>query len=1069
LFASTLRHRLPHLQDGITAIGTNMSPSTLHTEVSTIDRDSLKVLVLSSQMALGAFVHGIVRIQDFSAMIFADARGANQNHPFCVIMNHFYTPARFTGLLLPRIIGFAELKPIQQIELDMFSRRDWIKTLHHYTHTFNCIPMALDPTCPSIYLESFDRDQGRLFDCLSIYESIKDSTTDLAVTTDNTPLLIDSLSVPKNACASLVVLKYDTVCDEIPQLMALLQSLKASGVKRLVHIHRNATPQFTAKLSLFSCLHSLNSAASTSERLDHMLAQEICNEATNLFSQSDHLLSCSKGFPTLRNSNTGSLLIESTAIPILVRCCALLGREFRQSVAGETVQFKTIRVFAVNEKGVRQTTHPNHLSLLKLPLFFYDRIKDSIPSQLKPSVEVDKFHLQGPLCSSRHHAQCSAAYQAALLLADAGILDDHLLLASEFRESDKVAMQETDESLESTGIEEEDAEGSSQPDVSFDELIPRALIKSDGTRVLHVYAMEYELCMYRTEEDLFCADPDPVLLTPYSRLLLSSTPSMDFFSTSKSNRAWAVLLPSELPEGFVPVEIPIGTDHYLRVELRRIDEISLESSQYSRLLDAQQSLFGMFNMKPITVKTEDDLLSKSVRVETPIVPEDKMPFYLISPLCDENGSAEDLNSIEAIPRVWDLFVAFVEAFERGPLEGSFYHLTRRESGSDNEQRHWRIDWKIVDACIEPQQCLNDYLVALDEFLGTKPGDLGVLLEEGGVVVNFRRFALERLSFFTPHTKIFYRPNRPLPDRVYPTSPFTSPAFPAVTTHAEYLAARYSLHVRDLESEMLAVRRVENWSDLAVWISEDGASKKRRRKTNKTGKMTPVTDSSGTCIASDTTIESSANSTSSFIAPEFAKIFPCEYSFFRVAMLLPRVSFEIERQLRIAEFFDVVGGGVELSHARKVEALTASTAALSYSYEQLEVLGDSFLKYYSTLDTLLVGTGWSEGRLSSHRQRILCNANLRTAAERLNITTYASFTPFFSKLWCPPPLQITSNAALNESVNRVLFDPQHRWRALAGVQGKRIQKQAVYLLDPHGSLSIDSSYKTKEQLKNSTGK
>ena len=191
------------------------------------------------------------------------------------------------------------------------------------------------------------------------------------------------------------------------------------------------------------------------------------------------------------------------------------------------------------------------------------------------------------------------------------------------------------------------------------------------------------------------------------------------------------------------------------------------------------------------------------------------------------------------------------------------------------------------------------------------------------------------------------------------------------------------------------------------------------------------------------------------------------------MLLPRVTFEIERQLRISQFFSdrLPASLPKPSHCRQIEALTASTAALSYSYEQLEVLGDSFLKYYSTIDTLLVGAGWSEGRLSSHRQRILCNANLRRAAEELQLITYASFTPFFSKLWTPPPLiphLPSSNNSLTSTLNQVLFAPEERWKLLAEVEGKQNQKQVVYQIDPAGRLTIFENYKTKEQAKNSTG-
>jgi len=435
--------------------------------------------------------------------------------------------------------------------------------------------------------------------------------------------------------------------------------------------------------------------------------------------------------------------------------------------------------------------------------------------------------------------------------------------------------------------------------------------------------------------------------------------------------------------------------------------------------------------------------------------------------------------LESIPEVYQLFKNFVDCFKRSPLDGVNYFVN-----TARVPRDWKIDWKLIESGGRDGLKLSEYIAALEEI----SEDLcAVQLEEGGVMIDFKRFALERLAFFTPHTRIFYRLNhRTLPDPIHPSSPFTSPSYPTVTTHAQYVAARYNLSVSpgEMDKEMLAVKRIENWSDLAVWISDDGASKKRRKRSSSSGSGGSGSGSNNSSNSSNSNNASNSNSssnpgssstyTASLIIPELTRVFPASYSTFRVSMLIPRVTFEIERQLRISQFFSdrLPASLAKPAHCRQVEALTASTAALSYSYEQLEVLGDAFLKYYSTLDTLLVGAGWSEGRLSSHRQRILCNANLRGAAEELQVTTYASFTPFFSKLWSPPPLIPYLPAptnSLDSALNRVLFAPEERWRLLTEVEGKQSQKQVVYQIDPAGKLSVFDNYKTKEQAKNSTGK
>ena len=1043
LLAASLRAQFPQISEPeILAIGTNLSIIDLSSELRS-KAAAAKFFILSAQTALAAFIHGILQIQNFSLLCFADARGANQNHPFCILMNHFYTPLLRRSSDIPdiRVIGFTE-EP-KNIEQDMFTKRDWLKTLKHYTHTFHCVPMSNDSrSVIDNYLEDFTNlTTSPLFDPLSIYETTRNHVNlNYPVIKELSIKSIDSLS----SCT--FVLEHETKVSEIPQLIEFLNELKVRipQIKKLIHVQPNSA--FSAHLSLQVALLNLSSASQApSNQLNPDISNTLCRDATSLFSQSEHLLNFADQVQEriIRNPRTGSLLIERTAIPVLVRACTLLARQFRQSSANETVKFKTIRVFPVDEQQKLLSSHSKHLSHLALPKFMYESIKDAI----KAHSTFEGFHLQGPLVMSRHEAQCCVAFDAVKLLLAAGILDDNLLLSQEYRntDSDDVINDNVDEI-----IDEDNPQNSSESSLSFNELIPEALLLKPDNSKLYVYAIEYELKMQGTSDDPLALDPDPVLLTPYSRLLLQACPSVDFFSVSRSNRTWAVILPTQLPDTFVPIEIPIGADHLLKTELRLIGELTRGTLEFEKILKAQQELFGMFNMKPITVPEIGGIESEEID-SVSAVPDDKMPFYLIAPLIKDKLS--EMTDLESIPKLYELFKVFVDRFKSSPLDGVNYFV----SGGCEEAREWNFDWNLIES--QSALKLSDYIAALEEI---SDPEVSVHLEEGGVAIDFKRFALERLAFFTPHTKIFYRlNNKTLPEPIYPSSPFTSQSYPGVSTHAQYVAARYNLHVSpgEMDKEMLAVRRIENWNDLAIWISDDGATKKRRKK------------SSSTSTASSST---SSQPTGSLLIPELARVFPVSYSTFRLSMLIPRVTFEIERQLRIAQFFSdrLPATLPKPAHCRQVEALTASTSALSYSYEQLEVLGDSFLKYYSTLDTILVGSGWSEGRLSSHRQRILCNANLRKAAEELQLTTYASFTPFFSKLWTPPPL--TSHLpkpsnSLDSALNAVLFAPEERWKLLAEVEGKQNQKQLMYQIDPDGRLSVFENYKTKEQAKNSTGK
>ena len=418
-------------ENEIFAIGTNLSISDLFKELASTS-SKVRIFVLSAQMALAALVHGILQIQNFSALCFADARGANQNHPFCIIMNHFYTPHSQHSRI--RVVGFTE-EP-KNVEFDMFTKRDWIKTLKHYTHTFKCVPMSLDH-------EDF---------------------------------------------------------------------------------------QFSAQLSLQVALRNLSSASQApSNQLDPKISNTLCKDATALFSQSEHLLGLTDDAQEriIRNPTTGSLLIDSTAIPILVRACTLLSRQYRQSSANETIQFKTLRVFPVDSTGQQKlSSNPKHLSLLSLPKFMYEKIKGIIPQP----ASLEGFHIQGLLVMSRHQAQCCAAFEAVRLLVAAGMLDDNLLLSSEYRKLDDDDDDIIDDNIDEI-VDEEAPSDLLDSSLSFNELIPDSLIVKN--QQLFVYAIEYELNMQGSSDDPLALDPDPIILCPYSRLLLQSCPSVDFFSVSR--------------------------------------------------------------------------------------------------------------------------------------------------------------------------------------------------------------------------------------------------------------------------------------------------------------------------------------------------------------------------------------------------------------------------------------------------------------------------------------------------------------------------------------------------------
>ena len=86
----------------------------------------------------------------------------------------------------------------------------------------------------------------------------------------------------------------------------------------------------------------------------------------------------------------------------------------------------------------------------------------------------------------------------------------------------------------------------------------------------------------------------------------------------------------------------------------------------------------------------------------------------------------------------------------------------------------------------------------------------------------------------------------------------------------------------------------------------------------------------------------------------------------------------------------------------LQALTTRSAGDSIDLERLETLGDSFLKFSTTVFLYHDRSTDHEGVLSKSRARRVCNKNLYTLANRKNITTAilsSTFNP--RQMWIPP--------------------------------------------------------------------
>lgn len=1018
--------------------GLGRSPATIVTLqadfVALVARPA-RIIVLSAPLAILGLFHGFLSLTTLDSIIFADARGANQAHPFCLMMNHFYTPLRLSS----QIIGFSTLPRRDGVEADVFSRREWIRQLKHWNRTFQSVLVAVDGIAEVVddFLDSNDAI-STCFNPLNLLETFigPDSLSiDKAVILSNEGQLDAALA----STTSQIVLK-NILCNTIEDAVALLNWLyKAQqlGVQRVIHCHQNA--KFVGQLSMIALQRRMNRLEG--EETGHL--QELIRQTEALLGQQIHYqfsLDISGSFdgsssfippppetklPVTMSSlsfhplpylrlESGALACPASAIGFLVRACTLLPLD-SSTGQRQTVRLRTHRVFPVTETGKKITTSSGHISQLFLP------------PALTSLVGTDC--LQGTLQITRLAAQASVALKATLLLQRMNVLDANFMLCQPYRgeaevDCEDVVDVETDpENDDEYEEDEDDSSNDLSIQLSFNEIIPQACTLEAAKEVLFIYALEYSLL-----GDL------PFTMTPDSRILhCLSAPEVHMFNCRDSSKTWAILLPTALPEDFLPVQVPLGSQHIIQVQLKLIGQMNMKSPEYAQLLRAQPLLFNLFNMRPLTAPplSEKDF---SVQKEALNVPDDMLSYYLIAPLIDELDATGNRNLSDLHAK----FLKFISDFQAAPFEGAQVAIPDADEVC---KKNWSLDWNLItrleehDSDVKIDNLLQ-FLLEIEAFAKEALCPT-VQLEEGAPPVTFTDFCLQNLILHTPYTHTLYRSKQIATD-INPTSPS-----PMSVSFAEYAQNRYGLLTQNLEQPLLQVHRPENWSDLAVWGSTDGAHKDRKKSSRKKRAAQP-------------------GEHRSLLIPEHVNILPIGYAQVRTAMLIPRVAGEVERQLRISQFFSLprLSGLPRPSHARAVEAMTATSVALSYSYERLEVLGDGLLKHLSTLQSMHGHGGWSEGRLSSHRQTILSNANLRAVGERIGVFYYASFTPFLVRLWTAAPAlkrllltQSDSSYLSRLAVVRIktIFDEEDRWLALAALEGKHSQKIGPLFLTQSGTL------------------
>ncbi|KAK0212596.1 hypothetical protein DFS33DRAFT_1248292 [Desarmillaria ectypa] len=153
----------------------------------------------------------------------------------------------------------------------------------------------------------------------------------------------------------------------------------------------------------------------------------------------------------------------------------------------------------------------------------------------------------------------------------------------------------------------------------------------------------------------------------------------------------------------------------------------------------------------------------------------------------------------------------------------------------------------------------------------------------------------------------------------------------------------------------------------------------------------------------------------YMIPELYAKCTFPLSVIRTGFLLPSIMENINHILLVKEL-NVNFFGLSVAEDLLRMAITAPSVGLAYDYERLELLGDSFLKYVSSLYVFVTEPDRSEGNLHASRRELISNNSLLRQAVRIGLPPFIQTKPFSIKTWCPP--NFTRESSSNTATGQV---------------------------------------------------
>ncbi|CAN0863618.1 Endoribonuclease Dicer homolog 3a [Linum grandiflorum] len=202
-----------------------------------------------------------------------------------------------------------------------------------------------------------------------------------------------------------------------------------------------------------------------------------------------------------------------------------------------------------------------------------------------------------------------------------------------------------------------------------------------------------------------------------------------------------------------------------------------------------------------------------------------------------------------------------------------------------------------------------------------------------------------------------------------------------TTFADYFSTKYGIALKHPRQPMLRLKQSHNPHNLLVDFIDEGGS--------KYGSMGPK------------------KRYYAHLPPEILMVIDIPSSVLKSMYLLPSMMHRLESLMlasQLRQDIDFKASDFQISSSLILEAISTRRCCEDFSFERLELLGDSVLKYAVSYHLFLKHPDQHEGLLSGSRSNVVCNSTLHRMGIERKIQEYVRDSAFDPRRWVAPGQQ-----------------------------------------------------------------